>query len=737
MKKLLRAGWLVMAAALMAGLAACTSDDSGSEVVEPQAVTPNAVSTIHVTVGAGIGGDSEAQTRSNVTDDGGNRKLIFTEGDRLFVSAVVTADWGYIVAGTLSIDNNTITDDGTGASFSGDLKVYHLEEDNMVPSAYNFTEADPLDECTGFQAGLIAKDMSDDCYIIDKYYNFGLDYTKSIAVDNPEDNHDDCVSTLMKTALKVESNFYATEHYGEEEPKMFRGFAGDPILNCEISGLTSGTAYTVTVLGDGNESNYNNNTGSKYNVTFASTVTATSDGKARFAISLRSGIAGSGYYWTLKLVGGGETRYVKLGQKEMYTNKVYRVNREAQLDIVDLSSVTTSSSGVEDLNGVPTLRLRDGQVVTGTLDGSTADGKVKIEIAPGATVTLYNAHINGHHYSDTECRWAGITCLGDATIVLSGENTVTNFNRYYPAILAAHNDTGSGDEYTLTISGSGSLTATGTYLGAAIGGGHNIDCGNIEITDGTVTANGGGTSAAIGGGEAASCGSITISGTASVTATTDSDGGAGIGSGYVGGSGASCGDITISGTASVTATGGGNAAGIGSGGAEDENANSCGVISISGACTVNATGGENAAGIGTGSEATCGNISITGGTVTAQGGENAAGIGCGVGSDMRKSECGDITIEDGGDFTSVTAIRGQGSYIRPIGHSSWMISSDYNTCGTITFGFCEVYNAENDPSTYNTNGGGLYFSVTTTIPTGEDNDDDRYTDNTWVLTKFE
>nr|MCR5577856.1 hypothetical protein [Prevotella sp.] len=177
-------------------------------------------------------------------------------------------------------------------------------------------------------------------------------------------------------------------------------------------------------------------------------------------------------------------------------------------------------------------------------------------------------------------------------------------------------------------------------------------------------------------------------------------GGAGIGSGNVGGSGSSCGNITISGTARATATGDGPAAGSGGAGANDYNANTCGNISISGACTVIATGGGNGAGIGGGYSASCGSISITGGTVTAQGGDSAAGIGCGC-SVNKKSVCGDITIKtiDGyeADFTSVTAIRGQDA-LRPIGHSS--ADSDWNTCGTITFGGNTVYTAGDDPSNY-------------------------------------
>ena len=359
-------------------------------------------------------------------------------------------------------------------------------------------------------------------------------------------------------------------------------------------------------------------------------------------------------------------------------------------ETVNLSSVTTTSGGVEMVGstpGTPTLRLRDGQLVTGSLVRTTDAHKVKVTIADGATVTLSDATIDGK--AENGNPWAGITCEGDATILLTGANTVTNFDSWYPAIFVPKGK-------TLTIGGSGSLTASNTYYdttgsGAAIGGGDGMACGNIAITGGTVTAKGGYSSAAIGGGYGASCGSITISG-GSVTATAATNGGAGIGSGYCGGSGASCGNIRIS-----------------------------------GACTVIATGGGNGAGIGTGCMATCGSIRITGGTVTAQGGNYAAGIGCGQGSFSRKSVCGAITIEDGGNFTSVTAIRGQGGQ-SPIGHSS--NDSNWNTCGTITFGSKEVYTEGNNPASYEIRRiRGLNFEQTTT----DLGDPDEDTDNTWKL----
>ena len=159
---------------------------------------------------------------------------------------------------------------------------------------------------------------------------------------------------------------------------------------------------------------------------------------------------------------------------------------------------------------------------------------------------------------------------------------------------------------------------------------------------------------------------------------------------------------------------------------------SCGSITISGAASVTATGGERAAGIGSGKrKATCGNISISGDcTVTAQGGNKAAGIGCGNCSGSDKSVCGAITIEGSGDFNIVTAIRGQGG-AHPIGHSSY--ESDYNTCGTITFGYNTVYTAGGDLYSYSTDGGGLNFEETTTKPDGTDENDHSYDNNTWVL----
>ena len=237
--------------------------------------------------------------------------------------------------------------------------------------------------------------------------------------------------------------------------------------------------------------------------------------------------------------------------------------------------------------------IKDGYTVTGTLAAN-----VQISIAAGATVTLDGVTITGENSSDY--KWAGITCLGDATIILKDgtTNTVKGFYDVYPGILAAV-------DHTLIIqggtAGTGSLTASSNGGGAGIGGGSQIACGNIEIQGGTVSASGGVYAAGIGSGFKKSCGTITISG-GTVTATGGDDG-AGIGSGVS----SSCGNITISG-GTVEATGKGKGAGIGSGydGAR------CGDITItSGVTKVTATKGSGADNsIGEGYRGSCGTVTI-------------------------------------------------------------------------------------------------------------------------------
>lgn len=181
-----------------------------------------------------------------------------------------------------------------------------------------------------------------------------------------------------------------------------------------------------------------------------------------------------------------------------------------------------------------------------------------------------------------------------------------------------------GDGRDITITG-GTVEATGYFGGAGIGGGNSDSDGeNITITGGSVTAFGGEWAAGIGGGNGGSGNNITITG--GTVNTTGGDGGAGIG----GGSGGSLENITING-GKVTATGGSYGAGIGGGsvsqwGGESGSGKN---ITINGG-TVNATGTDGGAGIGGGENGNGEDITINGGKVNASGAYGGAGIGGGV-----------------------------------------------------------------------------------------------------------
>ena len=162
----------------------------------------------------------------------------------------------------------------------------------------------------------------------------------------------------------------------------------------------------------------------------------------------------------------------------------------------DLSKLTAESTAEY-------ATATDGMTITGTLAAN-----VKVSIADGATVTLDGVTIVGDDYENY--KWAGLNCLGDATIILKDgtQNSVKGFHVNYPGI---HVPAGS----TLTITGGteGNLFAISNGYGAGIGGGYQIPCGNIYIQGGNIMAMGGPEAAGIGGGSDGSCGAITIANT--------------------------------------------------------------------------------------------------------------------------------------------------------------------------------------------------------------------------------
>ena len=89
----------------------------------------------------------------------------------------------------------------------------------------------------------------------------------------------------------------------------------------------------------------------------------------------------------------------------------------------------------------------DGAVLTGTLDArGYYDQRCRLSIAGGATVTLRNARIKG--VGGASYPWPGLSCEGDATIVLEGVSYVRGFHYDYPGIWIP-------EGHTLTITGDG------------------------------------------------------------------------------------------------------------------------------------------------------------------------------------------------------------------------------------------------------------------------------------------
>lgn len=318
----------------------------------------------------------------------------------------------------------------------------------------------------------------------------------------------------------------AIEQLSLESAKTYSsGFALSPenaIFNFTITGLTDG-AKDVT-LKDGTRT------------MFTGSVTPSS-GTAAFAL----GAMIKDYNdWPVNLKNvtltiGGTDIDITSTSKTLEAGKIYNITRSA----VPAPAVTDLST----INAAYTAS--DGETLTGTLGAD-----VKISIADGATVTLDGVTINGTH--STSYKWAGITCLGDATIILKDEsvNSVVGFCYTYPGIYIPHGKTLTIQGETL---GTGVLNATGAGYSAGIGAAsESVDiyrsCGNIVIAGGVINATAGGERAA------------------------------GIG----------CGGTTNPGTA---------------------NPSTCGTINITGG-TITATGGKWAPGIGSGFYATCGNITI-------------------------------------------------------------------------------------------------------------------------------
>ena len=268
----------------------------------------------------------------------------------------------------------------------------------------------------------------------------------------------------------------------------------------------------------------------------------------------------------------------------------------------------------------------------------------RIEVAAGAQVKMFfrnNSELIAKQ---------GIGVPAGSTLTIDGTGTLTATGPYNTSAIGGDRRAdGAVDGGNITIQGKVNVNATGGKNAAGIGSSYNCDySGTVQIFGGRVNATSGIDAAAIGSGACGTCSAdITVTG-GTVTATakgnttkskahTTSTSGAGIGAGVEGDLKSK---ITSSG-GEVTATAGPSAAGIGVG--EQGNAIEA-RIEIRGG-RVNAYGSVNAAGIGGGQEyvgagGEGANVYITGGTVVVSSKLRAIGPG---GND---SVTGELEIAD-------------------------------------------------------------------------------------------
>ncbi len=274
-----------------------------------------------------------------------------------------------------------------------------------------------------------------------------------------------------------------------------------------------------------------------------------SDGTNTYTVS-RAAAAGPIYVAMLPVTSDKTISFVANDASDSYfksvTGKTLAVNNLYPITVTMTQGTTTDLSSLS-----ADYEAQNGETLTGQLAASH-----KISIAAGATVILKNVDIN-YGKTLTASDYAGINCLGNATLIISGTDYVKGFNVGYPGIFVP-----SG--HTLTITGSGTLDVLSDEYGAAIGSGrYNIDaynsCGNIVIQGGTIYARGGGSAASIGSGASiiftqndpgtpSSCGDITIKNSVTHVYVKQNSGAESIGKGQY----SNCGTVTIEAPGKVT-----------------------------------------------------------------------------------------------------------------------------------------------------------------------------------------
>lgn len=584
------AGLSLAAAVALCGMTACTNDDN-IIADEPATEQPAAVTAYQVSIPATIGGDGTTRAVDYNSQTGG-LDATFTTADNIVVYLNKGAQSCYSTESKDVYSKLHPDQAGKSANLTGTMKFV---------KNYSYDTSEPLAWAT--------LDVNDQLTLYYNTANGNFDYSGQTGTLAGLSGYDFAEATVtVESATGTSTDGYTattTKAQFKNAQSMFR---------LVFSGLPTGVGVkSVTVSSAGGKLHTMNVSTGNVSITLDDAA-RTANGVGVVYAALRFDALGSGETddVTFYVTGTDDVLYTatKTSPSGGFANGKYY---KSSITLAPAPTVLTGTVNLATITRDATIG--DGATLTGTLSSN-----VKITIADDAAVTLDGVTINGV-YEGTNYAWAGLTCEGDATITLSGTNTVKGFYRSYPGIQPGPAGT------TLTIQGSGSLAASSNGGAPGIGPDAGGTCGNIVIQgSATVTANGGSNAAGIG-----SAATVLY------------------GSGY---SASVCGDITIGGSANVTATGGQQAAGIGTGkGWNSSNKTQCGNIRIEGGI-VTATGGMGAAAIGSSWHSTCGTITITEGitsvTATKVGTEATGIIGVGY-----SSTCGTVSIAPGLTDTTV------------------------------------------------------------------------------------
>ena len=470
--KILKLKNVSLAALLIASatLAACSSSDDN--IIEEQPVNPTAPKTYTMTIQATKGDD--AGTRG-LSLDGKTLNVTWNEGEEV----VVMQDDDELGPLTATPDHN----DPTKATLTGELDELDPEED----IEFHLHSASSLP--TAGQSGvLLSKDGENS---IEENFDYasctveaesGKIKTSVVKDPDGDEQYDEYYLVTIEGGITLESQqaivkFTLVDKADATTPmNVTRLEVDDHYEIIFVEPVSPTNALYVAVNSDGVELDYH-----------LKAVTATGD---VYTYDRSDVTFLCGKYYEVK---------VQMTKQQPAT--------------IDLSKLSKPYIAV------------NGDVLTGKLP---EDVNVKISITDGATVTLQDVTIEGWDHERYD--WAGLTCEGDATIILKDVNSVRGFYHFQPGISVPVGK-------TLTIRGDGSLTAQSNnaqdqskqYYGPGIGGRIGYDCGNIRIESGTVNAIGHKRSPGIGSSKEDICGDITITG-GTVTAT-GGDYAAGIGAG--------------------------------------------------------------------------------------------------------------------------------------------------------------------------------------------------------------